>query len=87
MDDILSSTHLRIKNFTIIFIAIVGSLQIVWLLMRTIISYNESEVKYNGSKDDISTGYNVWIDLINPTSDELSNIQQSFHLDKVELEE
>ena len=55
--------------------------------MRTIISYNESEVKYNGSKDDIRTGYNVWVDLINPTSDELSSIQQSFHLDKVALEE
>ena len=55
--------------------------------MRTIISYNEREVKYEGSKDDIRTGYNVWVDLINPTPDELSSIQQSFHLDKVALEE
>ena len=55
--------------------------------MRTIISYNEREVKYNGSKDDIKTGYNVWVDLVSPTPAELSSIQQSFHLDKVALEE
>ena len=55
--------------------------------MRTIISYNEREVKYNGSKDDIKSGYNVWVDLVNPTPFELSGIQQSFHLDKLALEE
>jgi magnesium transporter len=55
--------------------------------MQTIISYNEREVKYNGSKDDVKTGYNVWVDLVNPTASELSSIQQSFHLDKVALEE
>src|SRR5215211_595584 len=55
--------------------------------MRTIISYNEREVKYNGSKDDIKSGYNVWVDLVNPTPFELSGIQQSFPLDKLALEE
>lgn len=55
--------------------------------MRTIISYNEREVKYNRSKDDIKSGYNVWVDLVNPTSLEISGIQQSFHLDKLALEE
>jgi magnesium transporter len=55
--------------------------------MRTIISYNEREVKYEGSKDDIKAGYNVWVDLVNPTVPELSSIQQSFQLDKVALEE
>jgi magnesium transporter len=83
----LNSLFLRIHNSTITFIAIVGSLQIVWLYMRTIIiSYNEREVKYNGSKDDVKTGYNVWVDLVNPMPAELSSIQQSFHLDKVALE-
>jgi magnesium transporter len=77
----------RINNSTITFIAIVASLQIVWLFMQNIISYNEREVKYNGSKDDVKTGYNVWVDLVNPTASELSSIQQSFHLDKVALEE
>jgi magnesium transporter len=54
--------------------------------MRSVVSYNEREVKYGGSKDDINTGYNVWVDLINPTPEELSSIQQSFHLDKLALE-
>jgi magnesium transporter len=83
----VASLFLRINNSTITFIAIVASLQIVWLFMQTIISYNEREVKYNGSKDDVKTGYNVWVDLVNPTASELSSIQQSFHLDKVALEE
>lgn len=55
--------------------------------MRTIISYNEREVKYDGSKDDIKAGYNVWVDLVNPTALELSSIQRSFQLDKLALEE
>ncbi|MDQ3807463.1 MAG: magnesium transporter CorA family protein [Thermoproteota archaeon] len=55
--------------------------------MPTIISYNEREVKYNGSKDDINAGYNVWVDLVNPSIFELSSIQQSFHLDNLALEE
>jgi magnesium transporter len=54
--------------------------------MQTIISYNEREVKYNGSKDDVKAGYNVWVDLVNPTPLELSSIQLSFHLDKGALE-
>lgn len=55
--------------------------------MLTIISYNEREVKYDGSKDDIKAGYNVWVDLVNPTPIELSGIQQSYHLDGMALEE
>jgi magnesium transporter len=57
------------------------------LFMRTIISYNEREVKYDGSKDDIKAGYNVWVDLVSPTPLELSSIQQSFQLDKLAIEE
>ncbi len=87
MSDPCYLTIPRINNSTITFIAIVASLQIVWLFMQNIISYNEREVKYNGSKDDVKTGYNVWVDLVNPTASELSSIQQSFHLDKVALEE
>jgi magnesium transporter len=55
--------------------------------MGTIISYNEREVKYDGSKDDMKAGYNVWVDLVNPTPLELSSIQQSFQLDKLAIEE
>jgi magnesium transporter len=54
--------------------------------MLTIISYNEREVKYNGSKDDMKAGYNVWVDLVSPTPDELSKIRQYFQLDKVALD-
>lgn len=36
-----------------------------------IISYNEREVRQGGSKDDIRQGYNVWIDLVDPTTPEL----------------
>jgi magnesium transporter len=75
------------QNSTITFIAIVDSLKVVKVFMRTVVSYNEREVKYSGSKEDIKSGYNVWIDLINPTPEELSSVQQSLHLDKVALEQ
>jgi magnesium transporter len=52
-----------------------------------IVSYNEREVRHNGSKDDIKEGYNVWVDLVNPTSPELLSVQQAFHLDKAALKE
>ncbi|MFL6381773.1 MAG: magnesium transporter CorA family protein [Nitrososphaeraceae archaeon] len=55
--------------------------------MLTTIAYSEIEVKYNGSKDDVKAGYNVWVELTNPTPVELSSIQQSFLLDKMALEE
>lgn len=55
--------------------------------MRNVISYNEREVRQGGSKDDIQQGYNIWIDLSDPTPAELWNAQQSFHLDSKAIEE
>jgi magnesium transporter len=55
--------------------------------MRTTISYNERELKQNGSRNDVNAGYNVWIDLVDPTPAELSSIEQSFGLDKMALQE
>jgi magnesium transporter len=55
--------------------------------VRTIISYNEREVRHNGSKDDIKEGYNVWVDLVDPTPQELSSMEQAFYLDKAAVEE
>ena len=55
--------------------------------MQNIISYNEMEVRKGGSKDDIRQGYNIWVDLTDPTTPELLNVQQSFHLDGKALEE
>src|SRR5207244_13029351 len=45
------------------------------------------EVRKGGSKDDIRQGYNIWVDLTDPTTPELLNVQQSFHLDGKALEE
>lgn len=55
--------------------------------MQSAISYNEAEVKQGGTKEDIRQGYNVWVDLVDPTPPELLNVQQSFHLDAKALEE
>lgn len=50
-------------------------------------SYTEREVKDGqGSKEDIKKGYNLWIDVVNPTESELSNLQQSFSLDEKAFE-
>jgi magnesium transporter len=55
--------------------------------MQNILSYNEREVRKAGSKDDIRRGYNVWIDLVDPTEQELSSVQQALRLDAKALEE
>lgn len=54
--------------------------------MRTIISYNEHEVKTDGSLDDLGNGYNVWIDLIDPDHEELLGFGSKFNLDPEALE-
>ena len=54
--------------------------------MQTTISYNGREVRQHGSRDDIKAGYNLWVDLVNPTPAELLGVQQSFQLDKSSLE-
>ena len=55
--------------------------------MQNIICYNEREVKEGkGSKEDIKQGYNLWIDIENPTDSEIFNIEQSFNLDKKAVE-
>ena len=55
--------------------------------MQNIICYNGREVKDGqGSKEDIKKGYNLWIDAVNPTESELSNLQQSFSLDEKAFE-
>jgi len=52
-------------------------------MQKTIISYNDREVKEGvGSKKDIKNGYNLWIDIIDPDLIDLENIQQEFSLDE-----
>ena len=55
--------------------------------MQNTICYNEHEVKEgHGSKEDIKKGYNLWVDLVNPTESELSNLQLSYNFDKKAFE-
>jgi magnesium transporter len=54
--------------------------------MRNIISYNESEVKTDGSLEDLDNGYNVWIDLVEPKHDEIIELATKFNLDPDAME-
>ena len=54
--------------------------------MRTIIAYNEHEVKTDGSLDDLGNGYNVWIDLVDPDHKKLLELANKFSLDADALE-
>ncbi len=54
--------------------------------LKTIISYNEHEVKTDGSLDDLGNGYNVWIDLIDPDHEEFLGLGSKFNLDAESIE-
>ena len=54
--------------------------------MQTSIAYNDNEVKQSGTKEDITKGYKLWLDVIDPTSSEIQDIQQMYGLDKNTLE-
>lgn len=56
-------------------------------MIKTVISYNEREVREGvGSKGDINNGYNLWIDIIDPDSFHLQDIQNEFKLDNKTVE-
>ncbi len=56
-------------------------------MQKTVISYNEREIKEGtGSKNDIKNGYNIWIDIIDPEIIDLENIQKEFNLDEQAVE-
>ena len=42
--------------------------------MINIVSYNEYEIKLNGSIQDIKKGFNVWIDITDPYIDDVLRI-------------
>jgi magnesium transporter len=54
--------------------------------LLTVIAYNQNEVKQSGTKEDIDKGYNLWIDLIDPTQSEINEVQQTYNLDRKTLE-
>jgi magnesium transporter len=49
--------------------------------MQKIVAYNEKEIKESDSKEDIKQGYNIWIDLVDPTKTEIQMVQELFSLD------
>ena len=56
-------------------------------MKKTIICYNEDKViEGKGSREDINDGYNLWIDIVNPTSSEISALEKSFNLDQKAIE-
>jgi len=54
--------------------------------LKTIISYNEHEIRTDGSIDDLGNGYNVWIDLVDPNHEEIMGMANKFSLDPEALE-
>jgi magnesium transporter len=54
--------------------------------MQTVIVYNEYEVRQGGNKEDIRHGYNLWIDITDPSPPEILAIQKNFDLDIKTLE-
>ena len=56
-------------------------------MKKTVICYNEDKViEGKGSREDINDGYNLWIDIVNPTSSEISALEKSFNLDHKAIE-
>ena len=48
---------------------------------KTTICYNSTGLKENGSKADIAKGFKLWVDMVDPTDVDLSDIQKEFNLD------
>ena len=55
--------------------------------MQKVVAYNESEIKKGGSKDDVRKGYNVRVDLADPSKEELYGAQKAFGIDSKSVEE
>ena len=54
--------------------------------MQTAIAYDSTQVKQGGTKEDISKGFKLWVDLVNPSPTEISEIKKTFNLDESALE-
>ena len=58
-------------------------------MQKYILSYNDHEVKEDDitiSKDIINNKNNIWIDITNYNSADLTNLQQVFNLDNASIE-
>lgn len=49
--------------------------------MQTNIYYNHEGIKEKGNRDNINNGLNLWMDIVDPSSSEISNLQREFGLD------
>jgi len=47
--------------------------------MQTTVAYNEQEIKEKGSQEDIRQGYNIWVDLVDPTKEEFEEYRNYSH--------
>jgi magnesium transporter len=54
--------------------------------LKTVFAYNESELKTDGSPEDLGNGYNIWIDFTEPSHEELLSIANKFSLNEEALE-
>ena len=54
--------------------------------MQTAIAYNGTQVKQGGTKEDIKKGFKLWLDLVNPSPTEISEIKKTYDLDGSTLE-
>jgi Mg2+ and Co2+ transporter CorA len=54
--------------------------------MQTAFAYNGTQVKLGGTKEDIKKGFKLWLDLVNPSLTEISEVQKTFNLDESALE-
>ena len=54
--------------------------------MQTSIAYNENHVEYGGKLEGTQKGFKLWLDIVNPTTSEISEIAKSFDLDKSAIE-
>ena len=57
-------------------------------MQKTIIRYNENQVIEGtvASNEDKKNGYNLWIDLVDPESSEISNLEKTFNFDHKAIE-
>jgi magnesium transporter len=49
--------------------------------LQTTIFYNRDNIKENGSKNDSKDAFNLWLDIVDPSSTEILNLQKEFGLD------
>lgn len=53
----------------------------------SVILYNEREVRHNASIYDAAKGYNVWVDVVNPSPAEMQSLSKTFAINGKALEQ